>query len=171
MARQIYINDLSPQENCESDSYCLLKARRSCDSAAHEAEVVAAEKRQKGRSKKLKGACQIGVTVCMDESQKLQGRFVSKNKRTESLSKNGSAKVADSFSNYFSGTDDSRILDEQRDIMDALHFGLRRNNLLIDLQFDDVSMLLPNKHVYELIYNRLGNDMLLWMPAIFRGKY
>ena len=51
-----------------------------------------------------------------------------------------------------------------------MEFGLRNNNLLIDLHFDDVSLLLPNKHVYEVIYNRLGNDMLLWIPSIFAIK-
>ena len=31
-------------------------------------------------------------------------------------------------------------------------------------------MVLPGKHTYELIYNRLGNDMLLWLPMIFSVK-
>ena len=30
--------------------------------------------------------------------------------------------------------------------------------------------VLPNKRVYELIYNRIGNDMLLWVPAYFTVK-
>ena len=31
-------------------------------------------------------------------------------------------------------------------------------------------LVLQNKRVYELIYNRIGNDMLLWVPAYFTVK-
>ena len=55
-------------------------------------------------------------------------------------------------------------------IEEALMIGRTRNNLFIDLKFDEVSLVLPSKRVYEVIYNRLGNDMLLWLPEIFRVK-
>ena len=31
-------------------------------------------------------------------------------------------------------------------------------------------MVVPNKHTYEVIYNRLGNDLLLWTPVYLRVK-
>ena len=37
-------------------------------------------------------------------------------------------------------------------------------------QFDELSLVVPNKHAYELIYNRLGNDLLLWTPVFLRVK-
>ena len=51
-----------------------------------------------------------------------------------------------------------------------MEHSLAHNNLMVDINFDEVSIVLPNKHIYEVIYNRLGNDMLLWLPGIFTIK-
>ncbi len=52
----------------------------------------------------------------------------------------------------------------------ALEHGRLHNNLGLSLQFDELSLVVPNKHTYELIYNRLGNDLLLWTPVYLRVK-
>ena len=59
------------------------------------------------------------------------------------------------------------MIDEQINIKSALAHAINHNNIMIDIHLDEVSLVLPTKHLYELIYNRLGNDMLLWLPAIF----
>ena len=59
------------------------------------------------------------------------------------------------------------MIDEQINIKSALDHAINHNNIMIDIHLDEVSLVLPTKHLYELIYNRLGNDMLLWLPAIF----
>ncbi len=38
----------------------------------------------------------------------------------------------------------------------------------VDIRLDDVSLVLPSKRMYEVIYNRLGNDLILWKPDYFR---
>ena len=64
----------------------------------------------------------------------------------------------------------NQMIDEQINIKAALEHAINHNNIMVDIHFDEVSIVLPNKHLYELIYNRLGNDMLLWLPAIFSVK-
>ena len=54
------------------------------------------------------------------------------------------------------------MIDEQINIKSALAHTINHNNIMIDIHLDEVSLVLPTKHLYELIYNRLGNDMLLW---------
>ncbi len=55
-------------------------------------------------------------------------------------------------------------------IREALDFGRRHNNILVDLRFNSVSLVVPSKHTYEVIYNRLGNDLILWKPSYFKVK-
>jgi hypothetical protein len=69
-----------------------------------------------------------------------------------------------------SSTSSNLFLQQLKHIHDALRHGRSSNNILVDLRFDEVALFLPSKHVYEVIYNRLGNDMLLWMPEIYRVK-
>ena len=64
----------------------------------------------------------------------------------------------------------TQMIEEQINIKAALEHAINHNNMMIDIHMDEVSLVLPNKHLYELIYNRLGNDMLLWLPAIFSVK-
>lgn len=51
-----------------------------------------------------------------------------------------------------------------------MQHGRHHNNLGLGLHFDELSLVVPNKHAYELIYNRLGNDLLLWTPVFLRVK-
>jgi hypothetical protein len=52
----------------------------------------------------------------------------------------------------------------------ALRAALLRNNLLVDVKLDAVSLVIPNKRLYEVIYNRVGNDLLLWVPTYLAVK-
>lgn len=134
--------------------------------------VVRRSDRNAGQPNKRAG--RVSVTVCMDDSLKLQGKYNS----AEVPSKMRSFEAADDYFGGAAGGDvhvggsgrDSRLVEEQQNIRAALEHGLRHNNLFVDLHFDEVSFVLPSKHVYEVIYNRLGNDMLLWLPAIFTIK-
>ncbi len=54
--------------------------------------------------------------------------------------------------------------------MAALRAALLRNNLLVDVKLDAVSLVIPNKRLYEVIYNRVGNDLLLWVPTYLAVK-
>ena len=40
-------------------------------------------------------------------------------------------------------------MEEQLNIKAALEHSLSHNNLMIDINFDEVSIVLPNKHIYE----------------------
>jgi hypothetical protein len=62
------------------------------------------------------------------------------------------------------------FLRQAQDILAALRVALLRNNLLVDVKLDAVSVVIPNKRLYEVIYNRLGNDLLLWMPTYMTVK-
>ena len=122
----------------------------------------------------------ISLTVCMDESQKLQGRFdsdsVFKGQQQQSSS---NFEYSEQFFGKAAGVSGDvrfgssrghKIVGEKGHIKAALDHSLVHHNILVDLVLDEVSLVLPNKHVYEVIYNRLGNDMLLWLPAIFSVK-
>lgn len=37
-------------------------------------------------------------------------------------------------------------------------------HIIVDLILPTVSIELESKHTYELIYNRINNDLLLWEP-------
>ena len=172
--------DISFQESVDSEMFRLFVARKSnLMDKGFDDGVLPDRKLSKHNS-----ACWIGITVCMDESRKLQGRFIAKQNKNTTF-KSPESSTGETFNSYFenvrtyskdytnntgSMTEHMRLLEEQGEVKSALEFGLCNNNLLIDLHFDDVSLLLPNKHVYEVIYNRLGNDMLLWIPSIFAIK-
>ena len=109
----------------------------------------------------------VFVSVCLDDEKKKQGKFVSRSGPNSSI-RSGSffvseqGQVSSNFNNSF--------LEQLKSIEEALISGSRRNNLLIDIRLDDIDVLLPSKRVYEVIYNRLGNDMILWLPEIFKVK-
>ncbi len=138
-----------------------------------------------------KKAGRISVTVCMDDSLKLQGKFDSTERRKNPRGSSGGGgpgggvggggfDFADQFFGAAASSGDVRaggmysrsnyIVEEQANIKAALEHSLRHNNIMVDVFFDEVSLVLPNKHIYELIYNRLGNDLLLWLPSIFSVK-
>merc|ERR1719507_2966240 len=80
--------------------------------------------------------------------------------------------MVDSQSGLPSGQGNARpgFLQQQGDILAALRQAALKNNLLIDIKLDAVSVVVPGKRLYELVYNRLGNDLLLWLPQYFAVK-
>ena len=63
------------------------------------------------------------------------------------------------------------FLQQQDDILAALKQAALKNNLLININIDAVSLVIPSKDLYEVIYNRLGNDLLLWLPQYMAVKH
>lgn len=43
-------------------------------------------------------------------------------------------------------------------------FAMSNTKILVEVSLPLVSILLESKHMYELIYNRISNDLLLWQP-------
>ena len=140
--------------------------------------LAVVRKSQRNSQRPEKVAAKISVTVCMDDDQKLQGRFDSSEKTSASAATSGPTNFdSDQFFGNAAGVSGDvrfgrghKIVDEQGHIKAALQHSLLHHNIMVDLALDEVSLVLPNKHVYEVIYNRLGNDMLLWLPAIFSVK-
>ena len=126
--------------------------------------MIVVRKSARNRDFPHKKAGVVKVTVCMDERQKLQGKFVSNAPRKFFDSQQDEHRTVGPV------TTNPNLVEDGEAIQEALKHGLKHNNLSIDLAFDEVSIILPNKHTYEVIYNRLGNDMLLWMPMIFSVK-
>ncbi|XP_071749892.1 autophagy-related protein 2 homolog B [Lepeophtheirus salmonis] len=109
-------------------------------------------------------AATIFIQINLDESKRLFWKF------DKSLNSKSSEEYLISGANVENTLE--RTLDKgiSKQILEALSFGQTNNNVLIDLSIDDISIILPSKHIYEIIYNRLGNDLLLWFPLIYRVK-
>ena len=129
-------------------------------------------------------AAYVCVSVCLDERKKLQGKYSSKASKLRrqlddreaedyesgsffvpecgNVSSSSRSKTQSSSSNLF--------LQQLKYIHEALRNGRSHNNIHVDLRFDEIALYLPSKRIYEVIYNRLGNDMLLWLPEIYRVK-
>merc|ERR1719319_2039456 len=164
--------ELSYQESPATQPFCLVQGRRL----------------QQARDRLTKThALELTITVCMDDSLKLQGRYNSRQHRmeksiwkkpSEGEARRGGSEGEENRSpeddSYFvlepgsgpQGHGGARpmFLQQQGDILAALRQAALKNNLLIDIRLDAVSLVVPGKRLYELIYNRLGNDMLLWVP-------
>ena len=131
-------------------------------------------------------AAYVYVTVCLDEENKLQGKYSSKTSKLSKKQQMGAAEGESYASGSFFVSESGSVTSGQRGasasassnlflqqlkyIREALSHGRDNHNILVDLRFDEVAVFLPSKHIYEVIYNRLGNDMLLWLPEIFRVK-
>lgn len=46
----------------------------------------------------------------------------------------------------------------------------QKSRIHLQVFLPDVSMQLISKHVYELLYNRINNDLLLWEPSAPKPK-
>ena len=164
--------EISYQESPATQPFCLVQARRL---------VQAKDRLSKSH------ALELNVTVCMDDSLKLQGKYNSRQQRMErsvwrrSPGTGAGDRTPDEESGYFmvdsqsglpSGQGNTRpgFLQQQGDILAALRQAALKNNLLIDIKLDAVSVVVPGKRLYELVYNRLGNDLLLWLPQYFAVK-
>jgi len=157
--------EINYQESLASTQFPIIQARRLGEA--------------KERNKKS-FAMEIDITVCMDDSLKLQGKFNSRQQKMEkSVLRKKSSGSPDEMEYFvvdpdsgFESDSGSRpgFLQQQEDILAALKQAAVKNNLLLDIKLDAVSLVVPSKALYEVIYNRLGNDMLLWLPQYMAVK-
>ena len=47
----------------------------------------------------------------------------------------------------------------------------RHTRIQLEIGLPCASVQIPSKHLYELIYNRLNTDLLLWSPSAPKPKY
>eukprot|EP00092_Neocalanus_flemingeri_P029317 GFUD01031829.1.p1 GENE.GFUD01031829.1~~GFUD01031829.1.p1 ORF type:complete len:1567 (-),score=501.95 GFUD01031829.1:381-5081(-) len=157
--------EINYQESLASTQFPIIQARRLGEA--------------RERNKKS-FAMEIDITVCMDDSLKLQGKFNSRQQKMEkSVLRKKSSGSPDEMEYFvvdpdsgFENDSGSRpgFLQQQEDILTALKQAAAKNNLLLDIKLDAVSLVVPSKALYEVIYNRLGNDMLLWLPQYMAVK-
>ena len=130
-------------------------------------------------------AAYVCVSVCLDERKKLQGKYSSKASKLRRqlddreaedyasgsffVSESGNVSSASRTSKTQSSSS-NLFLQQLKYIHEALRNGRSHHNIHVDLRFDEIALYLPSKRIYEVIYNRLGNDMLLWLPEIYRVK-
>lgn len=51
---------------------------------------------------------------------------------------------------------------EKEEVLEFMENTLKNVQLHIDIHLPDVQLILPSKHIYEVVYNRLVTDLLLW---------
>ena len=129
-------------------------------------------------------AAYVCVSVCLDEGKKLQGKYSSKASKLRrqlddreaddyasgSFFVSESGNVSSASQTKTQSSSSNLFLQQLKYIHEALRNGRSHNNIHVDLRFDEIALYLPSKRIYEVIYNRLGNDMLLWLPEIYRVK-
>ena len=151
--------EINYQESPAENPFPIIQARRLLEASSKNKKRLAVE---------------IDIKVCMDDSAKLQGKFNSKqHKMQKSVFKRKDSGSPDERE-YFVVEPDScfgddsggrpGFLQQQEDIQAALRQARLKNNLMINIKLDAVSLVIPSKRLYEMIYNRLGNDLLLWLP-------
>lgn len=57
------------------------------------------------------------------------------------------------------------IPSDEKEIYTYITETLKNVHHNIDIDLNDVKLILPSKHMYEVIYNRLITDLLLWTPS------
>lgn len=56
-------------------------------------------------------------------------------------------------------------------MLEFMDEGLRGSRIQLEINFPCVSVQIPSKHIYELLYNRFITDLFLWTPSAPRPKY
>uniref|UniRef100_A0A8D8U0S0 Autophagy-related protein 2 n=3 Tax=Cacopsylla melanoneura TaxID=428564 RepID=A0A8D8U0S0_9HEMI len=54
---------------------------------------------------------------------------------------------------------------DKEEISNFIDDACRRAHIQVDVQLPTAHLQFPNKHLYELIYNRFTSDLLLWTPS------
>lgn len=62
-------------------------------------------------------------------------------------------------------TSELTIPSEKEEVLEFVENTLKNVQLHIEIHLPDVQLILPSKHIYEVIYNRLITDLLLWEPS------
>ncbi|KOC64737.1 Autophagy-related protein 2 like protein B [Habropoda laboriosa] len=58
--------------------------------------------------------------------------------------------------------------EEMQEFMDE---GIHSSRIQLEIYFPCVSVQIPSKHLYELLFNRFNTDLFLWKPSAPRPKY
>ena len=107
------------------------------------------------RHAKKPAAGTVKVTLCTDERQRLQGKFVSNPaKRNKFFSQKQQSESGGGGAGGGVATNPNLVEDSEV-IKEALEHGLRHNNLLIDLDFDEVWPLTQFFSVSFFVTNHL----------------
>lgn len=61
-------------------------------------------------------------------------------------------------------TEEQVIPGDKSEMEAFVSLAMSNTKILVDVSLPLVSILLESKHMYELIYNRISNDLLLWQP-------
>ncbi|XP_076666317.1 autophagy-related 2 isoform X1 [Andrena cerasifolii] len=59
----------------------------------------------------------------------------------------------------------------REEMLEFMDEGLRGSRIQLEINFPCVSVQIPSKHIYELLYNRFITDLFLWTPSAPRPKY
>lgn len=138
------------------------------NSASEKLPLIVARKSSVNQDHPHKRAALITVTIQMSEMSEESIRRIS---FRESAQPETTFFGSSTNSNSDGPCGATHKTDQRASVLrQALEHGRSKNNLSVDLKFDDLSIVLPNKHAYELVYNRLGNDLLLWTPVYLRVK-
>ncbi|XP_043525615.1 autophagy-related protein 2 homolog B isoform X2 [Frieseomelitta varia] len=59
----------------------------------------------------------------------------------------------------------------REEMFEFMDEGTRSSRIQLEINFPCVSVQIPSKHLYELLYNRFNTDLFLWKPSAPRPKY
>ncbi|KZC06215.1 Autophagy-related protein 2 like protein B [Dufourea novaeangliae] len=59
----------------------------------------------------------------------------------------------------------------REEMLEFMDQGIRGSRIQLEINFPCVSVQIPSKHLYELLYNRFNTDLFLWEPSAPRPKY
>lgn len=59
----------------------------------------------------------------------------------------------------------------RQEMLEFMEDGTRGAKVQIEIGFPCLSVQIPSKHLYELLYNRINTDLFLWEPSAPRPKY
>lgn len=74
------------------------------------------------------------------------------------------------FYNYADETEELIIPGDKQEMQNFMETTLQTAKLLVEIHLPSISMQFISKHIYELIYNRINNDLLLWEPSAPKPK-
>lgn len=58
----------------------------------------------------------------------------------------------------------------RQEMLDFIEEGTRGSRIQLEISLPCVSLQIPSKHLYELLYNRFNSDLFLWEPSAPRPR-
>ncbi|XP_012255190.2 autophagy-related protein 2 homolog A [Athalia rosae] len=58
----------------------------------------------------------------------------------------------------------------RQEMLDFIEEGIRGSRIQLEIGLPSVSIQIPSKHLYELLYNRFNSDLFLWEPSAPKPK-